>query len=390
MASVQHCDLAIAGGGLAGALIALALAEKRPDLDVRIVEGADMIGGNHAWSFFGADIAPSERWLIERLVVHAWPGYSIAFPRAVRQLPQPYYTIESTRLDAVVRETIAPERLMLGAAIEEVTQTTILLANGDRITATGVIDARGPGDLTGTMDLGWQKFVGRDYRLEAAHGLANPIVMDATVEQIDGYRFVYALPFGPKRMFVEDTYYSDTPDLDVKAVGQRVAAYAAARGWQAKRKLREETGVLPITIGGDFEAYWRSTGSGIAKAGMRAGLFQPTTGYSLPDAVRLAIAIAGERDLSGASLARFTHDYAAAAWRGQRFYRMLNAMLFRAARPEERWRVIERFYGLGPNLIRRFYAGRSTFADKARILTGRPPVPVGRAIRVLKETSWRA
>ena len=41
-------------------------------------------------------------------------------------------------------------------------------------------------------------------------------------------------------------------------------------------------------LGGDFDAYWRSTGTDLAKAGMRAGLFHPTTGYSLPDAVRLA------------------------------------------------------------------------------------------------------
>ncbi len=31
----------------------------------------------------------------------------------------------------------------------------------------------------------------------------------------------------------------------------------------------------------------------------------------------------------------------------------------------------------------RFYAGNLTLADKARILTGRPPVSVGRAIRTI-------
>ena len=54
--------------------------------------------------------------------------------------------------------------------------------------------------------------------------------------------------------------------------------------------------MLPVVLGGDFEAYWGSTGTALAKAGMRAGLFHPTTGYSLPDAVRLACLIAAAPD----------------------------------------------------------------------------------------------
>jgi lycopene beta-cyclase len=143
---------------------------------------------------------------------------------------------------------------------------------------------------------------------------------------------------------------------------------------------REETGVLPVVIAGDFDAYWRSTGEGIAKAGMRAGLFHPTTGYSLPDAVRLASAIADARDLSAEGLARLTRRHAERAWKARGFYRLLDAMLFRAAEPAQRYRVLERFYRLPEPLIRRFYAGRNTFGDKARILAGKPPVPIGRAL----------
>ena len=35
------------------------------------------------------------------------------------------------------------------------------------------------------------------------------VVMDATVPQEDGFRFVYALPLDPDRVLVEDTYFSD-------------------------------------------------------------------------------------------------------------------------------------------------------------------------------------
>jgi lycopene beta-cyclase len=43
--------------------------------------------------------------------------------------------------------------------------------------------------------------------------------------------------------------------------------------------------------------------------------------------------------------------------------------------------VLERFYRLPEPLVHRFYAGRLTFLDRARILSGRPPVPVLRAAR---------
>ena len=58
-------------------------------------------------------------------------------------------------------------------------------------------------------------------------------------------------------------------------------------------------------------------------------------------------------------------------------------MLFRAAEPDQRYQVLERFYRLSPDLVQRFYAAESTRADQLRILAGRPPVPIGRAFQSL-------
>ena len=58
-------------------------------------------------------------------------------------------------------------------------------------------------------------------------------------------------------------------------------------------------------------------------------------------------------------------------------------MLYRAAEPGQRYRVLEHFYRLPEELIGRFYAGWPTAWDKLRVLTGRPPVPVGRALSAL-------
>ncbi|MGJ3628709.1 lycopene cyclase family protein [Sphingomonas sp. MMS24-JH45] len=89
MSASRTCDLAIVGGGLAGCLIALAVRAKRPDVRLLVIDSGEAIGGNHLWSFFDADIARDHRWLMERLVVHAWPGYDIAFPAHRRTIAQP-------------------------------------------------------------------------------------------------------------------------------------------------------------------------------------------------------------------------------------------------------------------------------------------------------------
>ena len=47
------------------------------------------------------------------------------------------------------------------------------------------------------------------------HEVTRPVIMDARVEQLGGYRFVYVLPLGEHEIFIEDTYYQDEPTLDV-------------------------------------------------------------------------------------------------------------------------------------------------------------------------------
>jgi lycopene beta-cyclase len=376
------CDLAIVGGGLAGGLIALALRRKRPDLDLRLIEAGPQIGGDHVWSFFDGDVATADRWLAAPLVSYGWSSYDVAFPAHARTLGTSYYSIESDRFDRVVRASLAPGQLIAEKALG-VGTSAVVLASGDRIEAKGIIDARGPGDMS-SLELGWQKFVGRELLLSEPHDVTRPTIMDATVEQIDGYRFVYSLPFTATRMFVEDTYYSDTPVIDRNALVDRIQEYAFARGWATEAVAREESGALPVAIGGDFDAFWRSGGVKVPKAGLRAGLFHPTTGYSLPDAIRLAVRIAAASDVSTPALYDLTYGMASGAWADRGFYRTLDAMLFRAADPDERYRILERFYRLGPGLIGRFYAGRSSVMDKARILSGKPPVPVGRAIAAIR------
>jgi len=276
------------------------------------------------------------------------------------------------------------EDAWLGVEASEVKAETVRLVDGRKLAAPLVIDARGP-RRSRHLALGWQKFLGREVRLEAPHGRTRPIVMDATVAQLDGYRFLYVLPTGPDRLLLEDTRYSDAPALDRGELAADIAAYASQQGWRIAEVLREEVGVLPIALAGDIDAYWAEGHASAADAGMRAALFHPTTGYSSPDAARQAELIATLPRLSTAAVRNALIDMSKRAWRGRSFYRLLNRMLFRAAEPAQRYRVLERFYRLPQPLIERFYAGEATLADKARILAGKPPVPIGRALGCISE-----
>lgn len=381
--SNDKCDIAIVGGGLAGGLAALALAVKRPDLDIRLVEPGP-IGGNHVWSFFDSDIAKRDRWLVAPLVRHHWPRYDVRFPAHSRTLRMGYKSITGEALADAVMAALPAGHIIADKA-KHVAPDHLLLSRGGRLSAKHVIDARGAVKFGG-LDCGWQKFVGQALTVKGGHGVEHPVVMDATVEQLDGYRFVYLLPFDAETVFVEDTYYTDDADLDAAVVRERIAAYAAAQGWEVAATTREENGVLPVVIAGDFGRLWPASDR-TARIGVRAGNFHATTGYSLPDAVRTASALPGLVDR--ADLPVLLRDRAATSWRRQRFYRMLGAMAFRAADPGERYRIFERFYRLSAGLIARFYAGRSTTADKLRILSGKPPVPIGRAIAALAKRDWK-
>lgn len=366
-------DIAILGGGLAGGLIALALARLRPELSVVLIEQGRRCGGNHIWSAFDSDLPKRDRWLTGPLEAGRWMGYDVHFPGHSRRLAAPYASLTGEKLDAALREALPEGALLTQTEVVEARARSVALADGRRFRAGAVIDARGTHGMA-RMAGGWQKFGGQLLRLAVPHGLVRPVVMDARVDQIDGYRFVYCLPFSADEVFVEDTYYSETPDLDLPAIWARVGEYAKAQGWRILSVKRQETGVLPVIGKGDFDAFWRDGGN-MAKAGTRAALVHPLTGYSLPLAVRFALRLARLRDLSAPALALESAGYARDHWQSGKFYRMLVRMLFGAA-PERRYRVFERFYRLPEPLIERFYAGESTRQDRRRVLLGRPPVPV--------------
>jgi lycopene beta-cyclase len=362
-------DYVLVGGGLQNALLTLALRERQPGATIALLERGASLGGNHTWSFHAGDVpAASQAW-IEPLVRHRWPSYDVRFPTHDRTLGHAYATIPSACVDAAVRERLAgsPSLVLTGVAVVETAAHEVRLADGRTLEGTLVVDARGPVDAAGGGRMGWQKFLGLEVQLETPSGLTRPLVMDATVPQVDGFRFMYVLPLSPDRLLVEDTTFSDSPALEGDSLRARVRAYCEERGFAVASVVREETGVLPLPWGGPLPEPKASP----LRAGYQGGWFHPTTGYSLPVAVRLAEAIAARpaAQAFSAALSLLSREH-----RGQaRFAWILNWLLFCAYPPAERWHVLERFYRLPEPTIERFYALRMTVADRARLLLGRPP-----------------
>jgi lycopene beta-cyclase len=373
-------DVIVVGGGLQSALLTLALQAHRPQTRIAVVEQEARLGGNHTWCFHEKDLDTASGAWIEPLVVARWPSYSVSFRGFQRHVDGGYGAITSERLHQVIRERLtadaaghegpgdaAHSSLRLDCRVATIDATSVTLASGEQLRAPLVIDARGPRSARVASE-GYQKFVGVEIDTGTPHGWKRPVLMDATVEQFDGFRFLYVLPFSDRRVLLEETFFSDTPDLSIDASRQRILRYLEDAGCTARQIVREEQGVLPMPWEMDVEP---PAGSPVA-AGYRGGFFHPATGYSLPVAARLADLVgrrSPQKVLTDGSLQKFWQQHRSQV----SFCLRLNAMLFQWFAPEDRWHVYQRFYGLPQETIDRFYALQLRPIDQGRLVLGRPP-----------------
>jgi lycopene beta-cyclase len=371
MAKTRSFDYVLVGGGLQSTLIALALRARRPDATLAVVERAETLGGNHTWSFHDADVPAESMLWLDPLVAHRWPAYEVVFPSRRRTIDQAYLSIPSARVGPVVRAALASSAgsaVLTGSDVASVGPRSVTLADGSLLEARLVVDARGPRlPARGDGAAGYQKFLGLELATEGPARFVRPCLMDATVPQIDGFRFVYTLPLAADRVLVEDTYFPDSPPLDADALRARVMDYARGQGLKGLRVLREETGVLPLPWQGPLPRPSKPP----LVAGYGGGWFHPVTGYSLPIAVRLAehVATHAPEEALGVDFDRLALRHR----RQARFAHLLNRLMFCAYPPNQRWHVLERFYGLPEVTIARFYALQLRTSDRLRILGGRPP-----------------
>ncbi len=374
----NNFEFVLIGAGLANSLLALRLFEQNRSFVV--LEKKLTLAADQTWSFHNTDLAKEELDWLRPLISAAWTSYLVRFATYSRNLPLSYSSMTADNFFKHV-QTVLGEKLCLGVSIASVHDTHAVLADGREVFGNCVIDGRGmKGPEMGPC--GYQKFLGLDLKFANPHGLKAPIIMDTRLSQNDGFHFMYSLPLDEHTLLVEDTYYSDTPDLNLKTCRDEIFNYAK-NNWPGEFKAtREESAALPIPLSRDFLKLAFQENAG-AMVGLRGGHFHATTGYSLPWAVKNAFLIS---NLSNPTTAKIK---TALKVRTQpNYFLLLNRMLFGAALPSERVNIFSRFYQFPAEFISKFYGARMTSFDQVRLLIGKPPVNMARALRSLLTNSW--
>lgn len=380
----QVIDFAIIGGGLSGCLTYMALKQSSPRLNIHIFEKNSALCGNHTWCFHESDIPDSAETWLRPLISKTWNEQEVHFPEYSRVLSTPYHCIRSHDLEAKTKAAAGPT-LHLNCDFEKVVETPeglfALYFKGqtEPVLVHSYLLARGWKPLEDPKSAGWQKFVGLEVKLKHPHGLTRVTLKDVRQPQIDGYRFFYVLPFSEDELLIEDTYYSNHPILKDERIEKEILAYIQKRGWEIDKIQRREKGALPLYL--SLPKTGKSEGPEI---GAESQFVHPVTGYSTPMTLRMIQSLLDRSNLTVQSIKKAF----AKNWDRERsklkYFVLLNRMMFLAAKNETRYKILERFYTFPEPMIDRFYAGQLTWWDRIRILSGKPPVPVGEALKALR------
>ncbi len=411
-------DYIIVGAGLQGGLLTLAINHHQPDATILLIDQGTEVGGNHTWSFHAADVPATAHCWLDALVTSQWSDYLVRFPGFERRVNLPYSSIDSRHFGRIVSQVfqicqLEPSaiqstgglqtlpaisgrvkakrsvtellsagtgssvwrsqadlrsKLLLGTEVDHVSRESVCTPESE-FDGKVVIDCRGPdrAEPHSIGHCGFQKFHGFEIELERAWPESYPVVMDGCVNQRDGFRFMYTLPFNSHRVLVEDTQFSDSRELDRAMCLRNVTAFIEKRTNSRWRIIREESGCLPMPW---TQALMPSAHNSI-KGGYAGGWFHAATGYSFPLAVRFAEAVATTpADRVDNSVRRLVDQHQSQAKQA----RFLNRLLFRMVRPDRRYEIFRRFYRVLPEeSISRFFAHSFTGRDLSRIIVGRPP-----------------
>lgn len=380
-------DFLFLGLGIANGLLASALKSSDPSLKILFLEKDRDFMGSRTWSFHGSDLDEGESELVAPFVEHSWPSYEVRFRSHSRILYSGYRTITAKSFESRLKAAFDAESFAFGKHVTKVQSNRVECEDGSVFEATYVVDGRGwrwekPDDDGRKM--AFQKFLGLELLSAEPHGVSRPVVMEVPREQLGDYRFFYILPFDQRRLLIEETRYSDSPDFNQAELESGVLHYASAHELRITEVLRKESGVLPLPLKGALSNFSVQGGTSIL-SGVRAGHFHHTTSFSVPDAARFALFLTRAYSRDPNKILSLAKQYSLERWDSQAFLRLLNRLLFIAAVPDDRHKILERFYTMPAPLIERFCGSRLTGFDKVRLMSGKPPIPLIDALAVLRD-----
>jgi lycopene beta-cyclase len=368
-------ELAIVGGGCAGLSLAVRLLDRFPDARVTIFDPRRSYENDRSWCFW--DFGDDPRGYP---IAHRWTSAIVRGPGREVELDcagRPYCHVRAgdfyewalERLRASGRAT-----LELGAAVREIDDTlagVIVRATShdgrafDRAFSM-VFDGRPPERGGSAQDAAslTQAFVGHEVEFdEDVLDSERVTLMDFRVDQSRGLRFVYVLPFTPRRGLVETTYL--TPGLDQASIDEReITDYCETTlGRPPCGLIRVERGALPMTTAPLGPPSTRH----IWRIGTRAGIARASTGYAFDaiqrDAARVCDALAARGPRPAAPRPRLLNT----------LDRMMLSLL--ASRPEVGPRLFESMFSRAPaGALIRFLSDRASVGDALAVVRSVPKV----------------
>lgn len=364
--------------------------------------------------------SPSAAEWVRPAVEYRWPSYKIRVGGFEKKIELEYASFSASHFIKTVKESlagfcfeasqndvIADSRsvsgssephgvLLLRTDVVELGGRHIVTSSGDSYHGHLVIDCRGarPANERTFAQNGYQKFWGFEIELQSDWPFAEPVVMDDRIDQSDGFRFIYTLPFEPRRVLVEDTRFSNGPEIDRQDCLEQIRSYLQSIGVENWSIVREEHGILPMPISGEqlpgtridevvFPGNARRTATcdaiaasgkaheSVLAGGYAGGWFHAATGYSFPLAIAFAETVAKNTPEGAVEAVQSLADSHRVR---SRFGRFLNRLLFCLVKPTKRYQIFRRFYKvLSAESIARFYSHRYTIGDAFRIVVGMPP-----------------
>jgi lycopene beta-cyclase len=372
----------IFGAGLSGAWLLLALRKLCPEVSVRLFEKSGQVDRQKTWSFHESDLQLASsvsdvkiadvQGLVFPYISNRWPDYDVNFSSRVSTIALPYASI---RGHSFFEQFLSEYSRFVEFNTSKSIASDIARAKSDELIfdCTGQLSAP-------PQKQGFQKFFGMELHVPSGHGVERPVVMDTSLAQDDGLTFMYLLPWTASNILVELTKFSPSSPLDEQTSRRKIQEYATNRGWNDVAEVGCERGNLPIPLIGSKPQ--EACLSGVASLGMAGGLFHPATGFSFGSCIASVMFVT--KLINSHQTVRECYEqisrFKTTMWKRGGYYRLLNNMQILGADDAERLHIYEQFYTRPTELISRFYAGELTPLDKIRILSGKPPMSIRRAV----------
>lgn len=371
----------IKGAGFAGQMFAHLLYEHKIPFELH--EKADSLPNLQTWCFFESDLPENLKDLVWPLLSQRWSSHSVRFPSYTRQLDYGYLGIRSADLAKKSLEKFG-DKIVLSSDLFLVSQELNLSLGeaSQKIPSESVVDCSG-WPQNQTFLRGYQKFYGLELFFPNGHGITEPVIMNATVPQKDGYRFFYLLPWSETEILVEDTYYSKTSELELSDLKTGILSWVHDNlpNQVTPKVIREEVGVLPIPLE-RIPIFSDKIGAG-------SGLFHYVTGYTVPQTLKALSLVKNVILKKGQTSSVPTPQQWTQALRAREqnfsksigFYLLLNQFIFKSAPEGHEYKMLQHFYKKDIETIQRFYRGDLRAWDKISTFIGKPPVPILPAVK---------